>query len=261
MRFLKGVPGRRWPRRLGAMLLIAAAAAALVGAARTEWAAQQVRAAADRALALTARAGFEVRDVRARGNIRTTPEEIRNAVGAVRGTPILAVDIRAVRARVEALPWVREAKVERALPDMLLVFLTEREALAVWDRGRDFAVIDRTGRAIPGVDPRTYSDLPVVRGAGAVESAPAILSILGRERDLFGRITGLSFVSGRRWNVHIDWRIEIKLPEEGVEAAWARLAQIDRERRLLDGDIAHIDMRIDGRMVLRMAGNDTAGRS
>ena len=258
MRFMRG---RRRLWHLGALLLLAAAVAAAARAAETEWAAHHIRAAMDRAFALSARAGFRVRDVQAIGRVRTTREEVRNAVGAVRGTPIFAVDIRAVRARVEALPWVQEAEVERALPDILFVRLIERETLAVWDRGLDFAVIDMAGRPIAGADPRAHADLPVIRGDGAAEAAPAILAMLQKERDLSRRVTGLSYVSGRRWNVHLDWRIEIKLPEEGAEAAWARIAQIDRERQLLDGDIAQIDMRFDGRMVLRMAGNDTAERS
>ena len=253
--------GRRRLWRLGALLLLAAAVAAAARAAETEWAAQHIRGAMDRAFALSARAGFRVRDVQAIGRVRTTRDEVRNAVGAVRGTPIFAVDIRAVRARVEALPWVQEAEVERALPDILFVRLIERETLAVWDRGQDFAVVDKAGRPIAGADPRVHADLPVIRGDGAAEAAPAILAILQKERDLSHRVTGLTYVSGRRWNVHLDWRIEIKLPEEGAEAAWARIAQIDRERQLLDGDIAQIDMRFDGRMVLRMAGNDTAERS
>ncbi len=261
MRFLKGRMGRRRFWRLGAVLLLAAMAAALYGTARTEWAARHMRTATDRALVLTARAGFGVRDVMVIGRNRTTRDEVRSAVGAVAGSPILAVDIRAARKRVEALPWVKEAEIERALPDMLVVRLVERETLAVWDRGSDFAVVDERGKPIAAADPRAYPELPVIRGDGAAAAVPAMLAMMRQERDIARRITGLSYVSGRRWNVHLDWRIEIKLPEEGAEAAWARLAQIDRERRLLDGDIAHIDMRFDGRMVLRMAGNDTAERS
>ena len=259
MRLLKLRPGRRWLWRLGALLALAAATAALVHTVRTEWAARKFDAALERTYALSARAGFEVREVMVIGRSRTAPEEVRRALGAVAGAPILRVDIGAARERVEALPWVRRAEVERALPDLLVVRLVEREALAVWDRGRDFAVIDETGHAIPGLDPRAFRDLPVVRGDGAAEAAPAVLAMLGKEPGIARRVTGLAFVSGRRWNVYLDWRIEIKLPEEAAEAAWARLAQIDRERRLLDGDIAHIDMRFDGRLVLRMAG--TAERS
>lgn len=261
MRLLKLRPARRWLLRLGAVLLLAAGTAAAIRTAESEWAARQLRAGMERAYALTVRAGFEVREVMVIGRKRTTREEVRSALGAVAGSPILGVDIRAARTRVEALPWVQQAEVERALPDLLVVRLVERETLAVWDSGRDFAVIDRTGHAIPNLDPRDFADLPVVRGEGAAAAAPAILATLGQEPDVARRVTGLTFVSGRRWNVHLDWRIEIKLPEEGAEAAWARLAQIDRERRLLDGDIAHIDMRFDGRMVLRMAGNKTAERS
>ncbi len=261
MRLLKARRGRRWLGRLASLVLLTVATAAVLRLGGAEWVGGQVSAVMERAYALSAHAGFQVREVLVVGRARTTQEEVRQALGAVAGSPILAVDIRAARTRIEALPWVQQAEVERALPDVLVVRLVERKKLAVWDQGRDFAVIDSTGHTIAGLDPRAFADLPVVRGAGAAVAAPAMFTMLGKEPDLAGRVTGLTFVSGRRWNVHLDWRIEIKLPEEGAEAAWARLAQIDRERRLLDGEIAHIDMRFDGRMVLRMSGNETAERS
>lgn len=262
MRFLRDASGRLRLRRLGVLLLpVLAAAGAAFLAIESGWAAERIRIGLDRALSLSARAGFAVGKVVDINRQRTSPADIRNAVGAVIGAPILAVDIHAIRSRVEALPWVQQAVVERRLPDTLVVRLVEREVLAVWDRGEDFVTIDRDGKPIAGIDPRGYAHLPVVRGAEAAANAPAILAILENEPDIAWRVTGLSYVSGRRWNVHLDWRIEIKLPEESPGAAWARLAQTDRERRLLEGDIAHIDMRFDDRMVLRMAGNRAGERS
>ncbi len=262
MRLVTDASGRLRLWRLGALLLPAmAAAGAAIPATQSEWAEQHIHVGLEQALLFSARAGFAVGQVVDVNRKRTSRADIRNAIGAAIGAPILAVDVQAARLRVEALPWVAEAEVERVLPDTLVVRLVEREVLAVWDRGEDFVVIDKTGWPIAGVDPRSYAHLPVVRGAEAAANAPAILAILENEPDIAWRITGLSHVSGRRWNVHLDWRIEIKMPEENPAAAWARIAQIDRERRLLEGDIVHIDMRFDDRMVLRMAKNRAEERS
>ncbi len=249
----------RRSRLLGLALALLCGAGAL--AVETGWAARQADRLVERGLALSVRAGFAVGEVVVVGRERTPASDVRSALGATAGAPILAVDIRGARERIEALPWVREAEVERALPNLLVVRLVERETLAVWDRGADFAVIDGRGRPIAGADPKQHAHLPVIRGARAPEEAPAMLAMLRREPDIARRITGLSHVSGRRWNVHLDWRIEVRLPEEEAAAAWTRLAQIDRERRLLDGEVALIDMRFRDRMVLRMAGNEAGERS
>jgi cell division protein FtsQ len=67
-------------------------------------------------LAATADAGLELGDVLVEGRERTARRVILETLGVVRGQPILAFDPNAARARLERLPWVRGATVERRLP-------------------------------------------------------------------------------------------------------------------------------------------------
>ena len=253
---------RRRVVRAAVLVAVALAVAAPVALSiGSGWAGRQVAALGDEALALTRRAGFAVRDVVLIGHERTPREVLRRTLGIVAGAPILGVDAEAARQRVELLPWVESAEVERVLPQAVAVRVVERRPLAVWQHDGGLSVVDDTGRVVAGADPMRFAGLPVIKGDGAPDGAPELLGMLRREGRVADRITGLLFVSGRRWNVYLDHSVEIKLPEEDASAAWARLAEVARTRRLFDGSIIGIDLRFGDRMVLRPAVAEVRERS
>ena len=161
----------------------------------------------------SARMGFVVRDVFVDGRTETPKKTLLDAVAVKRGAPILAVDLEAVRQRVEALPWVRQASVRRVLPDTLVVDIIERRPLALWQHDKKFALIDEEGQVILRDDVGPFSDLMVVVGDDAPANATALVRMLASEPDLLPRVKAAVRVGGRRWNVHMDDGIDVKLPE------------------------------------------------
>ena len=89
-------------------------------------------------------------------------------------------------------------------------------------------------------------------GDGAAPHAAALIEMLGREPALAGRVTAAVRVDDRRWNLRIDDSIEILLPEEKPDAAWAQLAAFERRNSLLKRDVQRVDMRLPGRLVVRV---------
>ncbi len=67
---------------------------------------------------------------------RVSSAQLRSAVGRRVSGNFFAVDLDAVRAVFEAVPWVRRAGVRRVWPDGLEVSIEEHRALALWDDGR-----------------------------------------------------------------------------------------------------------------------------
>src|SRR5262249_25769908 len=136
-----------WRSAIGALLL----ALPVGGFAlhRTGLDAQLVDLVATKTLALSADAGLPVPAVVVQGRGRASAAGILAAVGATRGTPILAVSPGAAKARLEAMPWVRSAAVERVLPDLIYVTITERAPLALWQRNGKLELVDGDGQVLP----------------------------------------------------------------------------------------------------------------
>jgi cell division protein FtsQ len=250
-------PGRRrsprWAWRLGAASLAASLAAGVAFAVHhSGWDVEAVERASAKVLALTVEAGLTVSDVVVQGRGRTDRGAILAALGVARGTPVLAVSPSAAKARLEALPWIRSASVERLLPDTLYVQVTERQALALWQRKGKLELIDRdsTVVAVPRLD--EFSDLIILVGDDAPKAAPALLEMLSSEPALRSHVVAAVRVGGRRWNLRLDSGIDVELPEDNVGAAWHQLAQLDRTDGLLKRDILKVDLRLPDRLVLQV---------
>jgi cell division protein FtsQ len=60
-------------------------------------------------------------------------------------------------------------------------------------------------------------------------------------------------VAERRWNLRLKNGIDVRLPEHDVGAALARLVVLDRETKILSRDVTAIDLRVDGRVGVRLS--------
>jgi cell division protein FtsQ len=226
----------------------------------------------ERAMTLTARLGFAVREVYADGRVRTDPEALRSQLGIAVGQPILSIDPTITRARLEQLPWVERASVERRLPDRIEVRLIERQPLALWQRADRFALIDRGGEVIAPdvtalegigagpavadleVDPAIrWGQLRVLVGDDVPRHAARLFALLSTEPELWARVAAATWVGDRRWTLRLDNRIDVLMPEQGMLRAWRLLAQKAREDALLERAISVIDLRfLPSRLRLRL---------
>ncbi len=248
---------RRWSRRT---VLAASGAAVLAVAAgggvllyRTGAIASMAAAADQRLLAWTAQCGLAVGNVHVEGRERASREAVLSAIAVARGTPILAVDPAQAKRRLEAIPWVRSASVERRLPDTLHIRLVERQPLAFWQRHGKLVLVDREGAVITGERLERFGNLLVLVGPDAPAAGAALIDVLATEPDLAGHVAAAVRVGGRRWNLRLDNGVDIALPEDAAAAAWRRLAQLERSDGILERDIQMVDLRLPDRLVLRTA--------
>jgi cell division protein FtsQ len=262
MRFLtrdrdRTAPRRARPprRRIATAGAAAALALALASAGwwlyRSEAVAHAATAAEQRALAWTAHCGLAIADIEVQGRQRASREAVLDALGVVSGTPILALDPAAAKRRLETIPWIRSAAVERRLPDTLYVQLRERQPLALWQRQGRLMVVDRDGVAISGERPEDFANLIVLVGNDAPLHGAALLDMLAREPSLAGHVAAAVRIGGRRWNLRLDNGIDVALPEEDAAGAWRRLAELERSDGILERDLEMVDLRLPDRLVLR----------
>lgn len=123
---------------------------------------------------------FGVAEVRVAGARLVTPQQVRDAARVAPGTPLVRVDLAAVRRRVGRLAPVYRVTVTRKWPHALLVRVVERTAVATVPVHDRYAVIDRTGTVFAEAA-QPPAGLPVVKLAtpgGGDASTRAALSVL-----------------------------------------------------------------------------------
>jgi cell division protein FtsQ len=198
--------------------------------------------------------GFRLGVIHLQGASPAAQQEILKAAALKFGAPILALDLNAVRARVEGVGWVERARIVRLLPDTLVIAVDQRPLLAVWEHAGRATVIAADGRVLTKIDPSHFTGLPLIVGAGANVAARAILpAILGRPRLAKG-LDALVRVDDRRWDIRLKNGGLIMLPSQGEEAALKQLDALDRASRILDLDLARVDLRDPEMVVVRPRG-------
>jgi cell division protein FtsQ len=165
---------------------------------------------------------------------------------------MLYVDVDEARARLEALPWVKSAAVRRVWPNRIHVHIVERRPVALWQLEGAVAVVDSAGEPIAGEDPARFAQLPLVVGKGAERSVGALLALIATQPNLKSRVKAAVRVGERRWNLRLANGVEVRLPEEGAEAALAELVRLDREENVLARDIKAIDLRFPDRFIVKL---------
>ncbi len=195
--------------------------------------------------------GLRVEEVVLQGRRNASADRIRNVLGIQRGTPLLAINLQQLRQQLETLPWIRFASLERQYPNIIHVKIAERRPIALWQRENKLVLVDEGGTIITSNKLEKFSNLIVVVGKGAPLEAASLMSFLEQEPKLKQRVNAAVRVGDRRWNIHMDNGVHVRLPEKRPEVAWRRFARLEQKHKLLKQNLLSIDLRIPDQMIVR----------
>jgi len=243
------------PMLLLALLLgVGAAGAGLVaGGYASAW----LTAAGKGALAFSAEAGFAISEVRLRGNERTPAGAVYAALEIEPGQSIFTVDPWAARESLRALPWVADAEVRRYFPDALSVRLVEKRPFALWQSPDGLVVVERGGARITGASFAEFAKLPLLLGTGAPQAAASLLAVTSAHIAVASRLRAAERISDRRWDLHLDGGVVVRLPERDPEGEIAELDRLIVESGVLERDVEMIDLRFPDRYIFRLRNGDS----
>ncbi|MBX3576831.1 MAG: cell division protein FtsQ/DivIB [Rhizobiaceae bacterium] len=201
---------------------------------------------------VTARVGFAIDEVRVVGNHETSEIDILDRLQLDGWTSLIGFDAEAARARIADLPWVSMAAVRKVYPDVIEVRIEERKPFALWQHGREIAIVEESGAVITPFRGGRHQGLPLVIGLGAPERAAPFVNLVKTHPELSARVKGYVRVAERRWDLKLENGVTVKLPESGADVALDDLAVMDTMSGLLSRDILTVDMRLADRLVVQL---------
>jgi len=187
--------------------------------------------------------GFSAKTIHIEGDHQTSQEEILSTINLRMGQPILYFNPKRAKENLEALPWVRTASVQRQFPHTIRIHLFEKRPVALWQKNSVLHLIDETGEVIQGQDAKKFSYLLVVVGRGAPKRVPQLILSLKNIPSLYERVTAAIFVSDRRWDLILNNKINIKLPEKKIDQALEYLVSLEKENKLDHRQVVSVDLR------------------
>ena len=149
---------------------------------------------------------------------------------------------------------VKRASIKKVLPSTLKINVTENDPYAIYfQEGKSF-LIDLDGSIITEINLNNYEDdLLFVRG----ENSPELLEQLIKDISIaFPNLTQtleeVEFIEKRRWNLKLNNKLLVKLPDENIQQSLKNLKQLFEEQEVMESNIIEIDLRIQGRAALKV---------
>jgi cell division protein FtsQ len=89
-------------------------------------------------------------------------------------------------------------------------------------------------------------------GEGANKLVGDLLQAVSSEPEIAAQMRAAVLVAGRRWDLHLEDGVTVKLPERNIRAALAQLVRLNADRQLLKRDVIVVDLRLPDRVTVRL---------
>lgn len=213
--------------------------------------------ASEQAALIASDAGFKVSHLEVRGVNRMNEQRIYERVLGQNDRAMTTLDLAALRDELNQLPWVKDARVSRKLPDTLVIDIVERSPHAVLRKPDRMVLIDDTGTELETVKPDKAKGMLVLSGLGVGKRVEDLTRLLDAAPALKPQVSEAEWVGNRRWNLTFKTGQVLALPEGDEKSAGALLsfARMDGVNRLLGGKVAAFDMRTPDRIYMRVPGH------
>ena len=200
-------------------------------------------------------AGFRVKSVDVQGIKRMDPRPVYEIALDQKTTAMPLVDVADIRKRLLEFGWVKDARVSRRFPDTLVIDIVERKPAALWQDEDRLTLIDSEGVVLDRVPVAQMPDLPLLIGKGANAQTVTLERLLDKAPSLKAQLESATWVGQRRWDLSFQSGETVALPEGEAAAgsALVRFAKMDQSAGLLGRGILRFDLRIPGKMTVRLA--------
>jgi len=211
------------------------------------------QAVADARASIEERPEFMVKLMAIDGATGDLAADIRTAVPLDFPKSSFDLDLSAIRKEISALSGVKTASVRIRPGGILQVDVERRVPVAVWRHPEGLALIDKTGAHVSDVAMRAdFPNLPLIAGEGTARHVSEALRLTQTASALGARLRGVVRMGDRRWDVVLDRKQRILLPEKGAMQALERVIALERAQEVLTRDVARVDMRLAKRPTVQM---------
>ena len=188
--------------------------------------------------------GFIIKNIEISGLNHLDKNDIIKIINAYNDINIFNVNINNIYKEIKNNTWIKKASIEIIYPNTIKILLTEKKPIAIWQNRYGNSLITKSGDVIFEKNLEEFKNyLPIVIGQNAHKNVHSILNIFSSNKDFVKNIWSLTFVNERRWDVHFNQGLTIKLPSKNVEKAWEKVLYLDKKFNILNLGLTEIDLR------------------
>ena len=188
--------------------------------------------------------GFIIKNIEISGANYLNKNDIVKVISSYNDINIFNVNIKNIYKEIKKNTWIRKASIEIIYPNTIKILLTEKKPIAIWQDRYGNSLITKSGDVILQKNlERFKNNLPIIIGKNAHKNVHSILNILSNNKNFVKNIWSLTFVNERRWDVHFNQGLTIKLPSKSVQKAWEKVLYLDKKFNILNLGLTELDLR------------------
>ena len=188
--------------------------------------------------------GFIIKNIEISGVNNLNKNDIIKIINPYNDLNIFNVNIKNIYKEIKNNTWIKKASIEIIYPNTIKILLTEKKPIAIWQNRYGNSLITKSGDVIFEKNLEKFKNyLPIVIGQNAHKNAHSILKILGINKDFVKNVWSLTYVNERRWDVHFNQGLTIKLPSDSIAKAWGKVLYLDKKFNILNLDLTELDLR------------------
>ena len=174
-----------------------------------------------------------------------------SAAAALSANTPLYTNLDDINARILAVPGVKDSAVRRLPNSNLIIKVSYHHFIAAWTDGENYFPLSDDGTIANNPSDTRPDSAILFRGMVPKNMPNKITDITNAANDMLNDIDYIEWIEDRRWNIHTNGGITIKLPENDFAQSVARLITINKNHNILGRDIKVIDMRDPARILVR----------
>ena len=188
--------------------------------------------------------GFIIKNIEISGLNHLNKNDIIKIVSAYYDINIFNVNINNIHREIKKNTWIKKASVQIIYPNTIKILVIEKKPIAIWQNRYGNSLITKSGDIIFEKNLEKFkNNLPIIIGQNAHKNVHSILNILSSKRNFIKNIWSLTFVNERRWDLHFNQGLTIRLPSKNVENAWQKVLYLHKKFNILSLYLTEIDLR------------------
>ena len=194
--------------------------------------------------------GFIIKNIEISGIKHLNKNDVIKIIRSFNSTNIFNINIQKIHAEISKNTWVKKTSIKIIYPDTIKIFLKEKEPIAIWQNKYGYNLITKNGEVILEKKLNNFkNNLPIIIGNNAHKNISPILKILNIHENFAKNIWSLTFVNERRWDIHFNQGLTIRLPSTKVKEAWQKIVSLNEKLNILNLGLIEIDLRNHGKIL------------
>ena len=188
--------------------------------------------------------GFKIKNILISGTHNLSQDYLINIINTQNHINILNVNLHTIYNKIIQNSWVEETYVERILPDTIKIKVLEKKPIAIWQNHKGNKLITINGDVISHANVNKFKNsFPIIKGEKSKENISTILKILETNKNFAKNIWSLTFINQRRWDLHFNQGLIVRLPSQDVIKAWQKIIKLQTNYNILNLRLTEIDLR------------------